>query len=81
MKHILCSDAASRWAGRAFAHLEFGSSVNPITTRRADYAHHTTASPPGFEDPGAWLLCKYTNWGVFNIIKYLNFFDLTHIRG
>ena len=33
----------------ALAHPEFGSSVNPITTRGADYAHHITASPPGFE--------------------------------
>ena len=29
----LGSDAASGWAGWALAHLEFGSSVNPITTR------------------------------------------------
>ena len=34
---------------------EFGSSVNPITTRGADYAHHITASPPGFENPAASL--------------------------
>ena len=38
---------ASRWAGWALAHLEFGSSVNPITTSWADYAHSITASPPG----------------------------------
>ena len=30
-------------------HPEFGRSVNPITTRGAEYAHHITASPPGFE--------------------------------
>ena len=40
------SAAASRWAGWALAHPEFGSSVNPITTRGADYAHLITASPP-----------------------------------
>jgi hypothetical protein len=34
---------------------EFGSSVNPITTRGAYYAHHITASPPGFENPAASL--------------------------
>ena len=34
---------------------EFGSSVNPITTRGADYAHHITASPPRFENPAASL--------------------------
>ena len=49
------SDAASRWAGWALAHLEFGSSIKPITTRGADYAHHITASPPGFENPAASL--------------------------
>ena len=37
------------------AHPEFGSSVNPITTRGTDYAHHITASPPGFENPVAYL--------------------------
>ena len=50
------SDAASGWAGWALAHPEFWSSVNPITTRGADYAHHITASPPGFENPAASLL-------------------------
>ena len=29
----ICSAVASRWAGWALAHPEFGSSVNPITTR------------------------------------------------
>ena len=52
---LLASAAASGWAGWALAHLEFGSSVNPITTRGADYAHHITASPPGFEIPAASL--------------------------
>ena len=46
---------ASRWAGWALAHLEFGSSVNPITTRGVDYAHPITASPPGFEKLAASL--------------------------
>ena len=49
------SAAASGWAGWALAHPEFGSSVNPITTRGADYAHHITAIPPGFEIPAASL--------------------------
>ena len=53
------SDAASKWVGWALAHQEFGSSVNPIilsiTTRGADYAHHITSSPPGFENPAAAL--------------------------
>jgi hypothetical protein len=49
------SGAASGWAGWALAHLEFGSSVNPITTRGADYAYHITANPRGFENPVASL--------------------------
>ena len=28
----------------------FGRSVNPISTRGADYAHHSTTSPHGFSD-------------------------------
>ena len=50
------SGAASGWAVRALAQPEFWSSVNPITTRGADDAHHVTASPPGFENPAASLL-------------------------
>ena len=50
------SDAPNGWAGWALAHPEFGSSVNPITTRGADYAHHITASTPGFENPAAALV-------------------------
>ena len=62
------SAAASGWAGWALAHPKFGSSVNPITTRGADYAHHITASPPGFEKAAAYLLiCK------LKAIKYLIF--------
>ena len=56
---FLFSDATSGWAGWTLAHLEFGSSVNPTTTRGADYAQHIIASPPGFENPGASLL---RNW-------------------
>ena len=40
----LNSDATIGWTGLALAHLEFGSSVNPITTTGADYAHDITAS-------------------------------------
>ena len=49
------SAAAIGWAGWALAHPEFESSVNPITTRGADYANHITASPTGFENPAASL--------------------------
>ena len=43
------------------AHLEFGSSDNPIPTREADYAHHITACPPRFENLMASLSCIVTN--------------------
>ena len=49
------SAAASGWAGWALAHPEFGSLVNPIPSRGADYAHHITACPPGFENLAASL--------------------------
>ena len=52
----ISSDAVSGWAGWTLAHLEFESSVSPITTRGADYAHHITASPTGFENPAASLI-------------------------
>ena len=53
--NIPYSAAASGWVGWALAHPEFGSSVNPITTRGADYAQRITASPPGFENLAAAL--------------------------
>jgi len=34
--------------GGAKEHPEPGSSINPIPTRGANYAHHITACPPGF---------------------------------
>ena len=51
------STATSGWTEWALSHPEFESSVNPIRTRGADYAHHITASPPGFENPAASLQC------------------------
>ena len=72
-KMLLISDAASRWARWALAHPEFGSSVNPIKTRGADYAHHITASPPGFENPAhsKWDLVGYSGGspGLENAVK------------
>ena len=56
---VVISDAASVWAGWALAHPKFGSSVNPNTTMGADYAHHITASPTGFEIPAASLKITY----------------------
>ena len=34
--------------GGAAAPPDFGRSVNSISTRGADYAHHSTTCPPGF---------------------------------
>ena len=53
---FLISAAASGWAWWALAHPEFGSSVNPITTRGVDYAQRITPSPPGFENLAAALV-------------------------
>ena len=40
-----------------------GKSVNPIPDMGADYTHHITASPPGFENPAASLIqnSKFNN--------------------
>ena len=37
---------------------EFSRSVNPIQTMGADYARHTTASPPGFKMLSTPLTCE-----------------------
>ena len=66
--YVQSSAAASGWTGWALAHPEFGSSVNPIKTRGADYAHHLTASPPGFENPAASLHCEVIAKSVFNFV-------------
>ena len=42
MGQIYASAAASGWAGWALAHPEFGSSVNPITTRGGGQIMPTT---------------------------------------
>merc|ERR1712008_245364 len=51
MSSLQSSDAVSGRAGWALAQSKFGSSVDPIPTTEADYALHTTACPPGFENP------------------------------
>ena len=40
-------------------HPVFGRTVNPISIRGADYAHHSTTSPPGFSDLATAL------WGIY----------------
>ena len=71
------SAAASGWSGWALAHPEFGSSVNPITTRGADYAHHITACPPGFENPAAALHMQ--NWTFYSGTSETSLFKITLI--
>ena len=57
----------------------FGTSVNPITTRGADYAHLITASPPGFENPVASLIedleIEEIEYNDFRIV-YMEVLDL-----
>ena len=36
--------------GGAMAPQDLGRSVNSISTRGTDYAHHITTGPPGFSD-------------------------------
>ena len=37
----------------------FGQTVNPISTRGADYSHHSNPSPPGFSDLATALTDLY----------------------
>ena len=41
----------------------FGQTINPISTKGADYTHHSTTCPPGFSDlaTGLHILTKYTS--------------------
>ena len=50
-----------RGAGGAMALPDFGRSVNPISTRRTDYAHLITTGTPGFSDLPTALLGTYTS--------------------
>ena len=77
MQSPLISGAASGLAGWALAHSEFGSSVNPITIRGADYAQYITASPPGFENPGASLLFLSTFITQFLQLELRKFINMT----
>ena len=47
----------------------FGQTVNPISTRGADYTHHITTSPPGFSDLATGLHFP----GIFPIFKSRDF--------
>ena len=62
---------------------EFGSSVNPIPTKGADYAHHITACPPRFENLTASLYfviimfeCQLLDFNYFSqVIKHTMSFE------
>ena len=60
----IISDVASGWVRWAKAHPEFGTSVNPIPTKGADYAHQIAACPLGFENlPASLYLTTYFKTG------------------
>jgi hypothetical protein len=46
------------WGWGAKAPPVFGQTVNPISTRGVDYAHHSTTSLPGFSDLATALSCS-----------------------
>ena len=52
------------------AHLEFGGTVNPYPARGADYAHHSTDCPPGFEKLMASLRCVLMNFLSNSLFAY-----------
>ena len=44
-----------------------GKSVNPIPTRGANYAHHITACPPGFEN----LMVSLNSFYFFENLRFV----------
>ena len=60
------SDAASRWAGWALAHPEFGSSVHPIQTREGILypPHYCLPTRAGFENLAASLYIAPFIWCI-----------------
>jgi hypothetical protein len=48
------------WTGWTLAHFEFWVSVNPISTRGADYTHHINACLPGYEKLTTSLKCIFS---------------------
>ena len=53
MKPVIYSAAASGWVGWAL-----GVQLTLLQPGGADYSHHITACPPGFEHPAAALICN-----------------------
>ena len=52
-----CRPVVPGGAGVAMSLPDFGRSVNPISTRGADYAPHITIGTPGFSDLLTALHC------------------------
>ena len=66
----LTRDAGSGVAGGAIAPSVFGSSVNSISTRGADLAHHITTGPPRFSDSPPPLLTVNVNKSNENTVEF-----------
>ena len=60
---VRVSDAASGWAGWALAQPEFGSSINPITTRGQIMPTTLLLAHPDLKTQ--WHLCTLINYPVF----------------
>ena len=73
MQSLLMQGCRQGGAGGASAPTIFDRSVNPISIRRggADYAHHSTTSPPGFSDL-ATALAVMGVVGTFGNVQHLN---------
>ena len=52
----------------------FAPTINPISTRGADYTHQSTTSPPGFSDLATGLysilMCMYQNQCNLRLPEY-----------
>ena len=61
-----------RGAGGALAPPVFGQTVNPISTRGADYTYHSTTSPPGISDLATGLgsdIVVARSWRIISNIE------------
>ena len=66
-------------SGGALAHPVLGQTVNPISTRGADYTHHSTTSPPGISDLATGLNSVFAinqyNYSIEVFKKHLKSFN------
>ena len=62
----LTSQGCHPWGCQgSMAPLDFGRSVNPISTRGTDYAHLITTGTPGFSDLPTALKCS--PWNIYQV--------------